>query len=221
MSRPVSETFKLALGLSPVEPIELVRIDYAERTGLRRTKQFAIWPVDITFGRDIFRSNPWIVIGEYNIGIEQFPTVDITFLDAERQFRNEFNLVTQQEFYPDLRGAEITIFKVLKDQLTDEADTIKDTFLVSQWSANDEVVVLTCDTFLQSPQRTFPPLTYSRRICQWVFKDAKTCQWVTSQGGNVSFCDKTIAGVNGCLAHQNTRHYGGFPTIADENISPV
>ncbi len=221
MPRPVSTAFQDALGAQLIEPIELLRFVFKTNRGRNSIKEFAVWPTDVTFGGATFTSNPWIEVKDYAIGLTEFPTVSIIFLDAESQFRNAFATAPQIEGYPDLRGSSVTVFKVLKDQLSNEDDAIKDSFKISQWSANDALIELVCDTLLQSPQRGFPPFTYSRRVCQWVFKDPMTCQWIASQGGNAEFCDKTLAGEDGCKAHNNTEHFGAFPTIADEEIDTL
>lgn len=219
MPRDVSSAFKASLTSGVVKPIELIRITYKDDVGLYRTSQLAIWHEQVVLGRMIFRSFPWCTISPYTIGNEEFPTLELTFVDVDGQYRDEFSGAPQINHYPDLRSAVIEVFKVNSADLDDDADAIKDSFIVSSVNASDDLVVLRCDTYLQNPNRSFPPYTYVRRHCQWQFKDPKTCQWTRRKGGNSKYCDKTMDGPRGCSSHNNIENFGGFPGIADESLN--
>ncbi|RKZ66396.1 MAG: hypothetical protein DRQ48_10790 [Gammaproteobacteria bacterium] len=221
MPRDVSAAFVNSLATSPIRPIELIRITYQDLAGLNHGAQFAIWPEEVILGRSIFKSYPWCAIGPYIIGNAEYPNVEITFIDTNSEYRSQFVGAPKLNSYPDIRGATVEVFKVNSLDLDDEADAIKDTFIVSSVNASDEAVVLRCDTLLQNPRRSFPPFTFTRRVCQWQFKDPLTCQWKASQGGNRTSCDKTMEGGNGCSAHGNIVNFGGYPGIADETLNTL
>lgn len=218
MPRNVSDEFKAALTANPVRPIELVSITYKDSSLLNRTKQFAIWPSQVVLGRLIFQPRPYIWLDAYEIGLANFPTTAVTFLTS--QYKQDFaDAYSIHLGYPDLRGAQVKVWRVLADHLESEDDTIADTFTVGTPSYGDEHVTLDCDTVLQNPARTFPPNTYTRQTCQWTFKDPLTCKWISGQGGDASFCSKVMDGDSGCKAHKNTKNFGAYPSIADEAIN--
>ena len=76
-----------------------------------------------------------------------------------------------------------------------------------------------------------PNGVYNRNFCRHIFKDDR-CGWTTETGldtnykyanknstENPSFkigelqCDHSLMGPNGCVAHRNSRRFGGFPSI--------
>jgi hypothetical protein len=220
MPRNLSDSFLSKLSAQSIRPIELISITYKDIFLLNRTKQFAIWPTDIILDRLIFKSFPYVAIDDYSIGLEDHPTTTITFLDVDSQFRTEFrDAQNSYAQYPDLRNADITVWKILANHLTSSADVIKDTFKISDFSADDEFVQLKTDTLFQNPNHSFPPRVYSRRTCQFIFRDPLTCGWINGQGGDSQSCDHSLAENNGCAAHKNTSRVGMYPSISDEAIT--
>lgn len=211
--RNILASFINALKTSPVKPVDLLEIEYKDADGYNRTKFVAIYPTNITFKNQTYTSNVNIQVGEFSDGLVEFPNVNITFLDLDGQFRDFFSDAPMILNYPDLRGATITLKRVMANALTGGAIISK--YRLARWSASSEAVQFECDTHLQNAPRPFPPYVFSRLTCQWIYKDSYTCKYA----GNLKTCSKQLAGPNGCIEHKNSKNFGGTPSIADEDIA--
>jgi hypothetical protein len=60
--------------------------------------------------------------------------------------------------------------------------------------------------------RLFPRRLQNRDFCPWKYKGAE-CGYV----GGLATCDRTLLGVNGCAAHNNTLRFGGYPGLNATN----
>ncbi len=58
----------------------------------------------------------------------------------------------------------------------------------------------------------FPIRKQRKNRCAWRYKGAK-CGYT----GGLATCDYTLDGANGCIAHNNTQRFGGFPGIQDRS----
>mgnify|MGYP001560328238 CR=1 FL=1 len=76
---------------------------------------------------------------------------------------------------------------------------------VSDAMATEQAVALTL-SFWDLAGQPFPKNRFSRDRCQFVFKDAATCQY----SGAVTTCDKSYASSSGCLGRDNQANYGAF-----------
>ncbi len=60
----------------------------------------------------------------------------------------------------------------------------------------------------------FPRRLQISQYCQWGYKSVE-CNY----RGALATCDRTLQGVNGCAAHNNTLNFGGFPGIRGRSVS--
>lgn len=56
----------------------------------------------------------------------------------------------------------------------------------------------------------FPVRKQRKNRCAWRYKGTK-CGYT----GGLATCDYTLDGANGCIAHNNTQRFGGFPGLVD------
>lgn len=56
---------------------------------------------------------------------------------------------------------------------------------------------------------SIPQTTLWRDNCPHTYKDQVTCKY----SGNLATCSQKYFGPNGCLAHENTKNFGGNPSI--------
>jgi len=62
--------------------------------------------------------------------------------------------------------------------------------------------------------KTFPRRRQTRDFCQWRYK-GEQCGY----SGPMQSCDLTLAGPNGCKAHNNTIRFGAFPGINTRDVN--
>ena len=88
----------------------------------------------------------------------------------------------------------------------DEPEIQEDFFVLSS-NQNDFTVSFQIGT-AQSTMSAFPPRRQFRDVCAWRYKGDE-CGY----SGEMPTCSRSYNGTNGCIAHNNGRRYGGFPTF--------
>lgn len=123
-----------------------------------------------------------------------------------------------------LRGNRITHIIVF-DGLTDQG---KD-FCLGNVMYIDSVTITATDVQFTFESRfnvlgiDLPLCSYNRDFCRWVY-GSEECGWRTSLGvdtqhyplADATWCDHSLRGSNGCVAHFNNRRFGGFPALVSK-----
>ena len=218
--RGISSTFKTLLGTSPVQPVVLIEILYLTAQFQMKWKRLAFHHQNITFEGNVYQAQLGSASG-YEQAQDAFGEIDIAIFEKDHQQSglwanntNMFNDVKNKvSGVPDLRDSLIVVHKVLLDNLTE--GSITDEFICNSISVNDEVYQLHCASRLQNPNTQFPPYTYVRTTCRWIFKSVE-CGFQNSSGLAFSSCPKSI---EGCRERKNTKRYGAMPGVPDSRLN--
>lgn len=103
-------------------------------------------------------------------------------------------------------GANVTI-KVVNTASLESAPEFEEYFIVGRSSMNAGFVQFELSVPNYIAMR-FPPRVLIRNFCGWTYKNA-ACGYQ----GEKPTCDYSLFGDNGCQAHNNTAHFGGFPSM--------
>jgi phage-related protein len=124
-------------------------------------------------------------------------------LSAEDQTRT---LAQYIEAYAGLVNSTVIMTVVNSGALSGPAE-IQETFKIMSASVNEYVVDFDLGTD-SAVNKRWPQYRQFKDRCPWRFK-SKRCGYT----GPMSTCDYTLAGGNGCMAHANVKHFGGFPGL--------
>ncbi|MHA1248739.1 MAG: hypothetical protein ACTSRP_01985 [Candidatus Helarchaeota archaeon] len=124
-----------------------------------------------------------------------------------------------------LEGKKIKIYHgYLEDFIASGLSAgISEEYFIKMISISDERIEVDLSSVLGFFDASFPLRYYIRDFCPWNFGD-ENCKFGTPEGSNtidltnfpsasMTECDKTYGGPNGCLAHKNTKNFGGFPQL--------
>lgn len=161
---------------------------------------------NIDFGKDD-TGNPYTYQAanfEFDISMELNgePSIKLTAQDQTR------TLAQYIEAYGGLVGSKVTMIVVSSNALDKPAE-IQEDFTIISASVNEYVVSFDLGTPSAVNMR-WPQYRQFKDRCPWKFK-SRRCGYV----GPKATCDYTLAGGNGCIAHANVKHFGGFPGIND------
>jgi phage-related protein len=109
-------------------------------------------------------------------------------------------------------GFNVTLYVVNAGAL-DQPPEIEEFFQVLSASASE----YRCEFQLgaeNEAMKTFPRRRQMKDFCQWRYKDPSTCRYA----GPLATCDLTFQGTNGCAAHGNTIHFGGWPGMNTNGV---
>jgi phage-related protein len=124
-------------------------------------------------------------------------------LSAEDQTRT---LAQYIEAYAGLVNSTVIMTVVNSGALSGPAE-IQETFKIMSASVNEYVVDFDLGTD-SAVNKRWPQYRQFKDRCPWRFK-SKRCGYT----GVMPTCDYTLAGGNGCMAHANVKHFGGFPGL--------
>lgn len=97
--------------------------------------------------------------------------------------------------------------KVVSSIMLNEPAEINESFEVIESSANGYTIDWTLGT-KNMLGKQFPNRRQLKNRCSWQYKSPE-CGY----SGAMTSCDYSMNGDNGCLAHSNTKNFGGFPGI--------
>jgi hypothetical protein len=137
---------------------------------------------------------------DISMDVNQEPTIKLTAQDQTR------TLAQYIEAYGGLVNSTVTMIVVSSNALDKPAE-IEETFLITSASVNEYVVSFDLGTASAVNMR-WPQYRQFKDRCPWKYK-GKRCAY----SGPLKTCDYTLAGGNGCMAHANVKHFGGFPGI--------
>ena len=113
----------------------------------------------------------------------------------------------QMQLYGGGVGFNVRI-KIVNSAILDDEPEVIEWFQVTGASSNGYSISfeLGVENFLakQCPRRL-----QRQDFCGWQYKEPDTCKYT----GSMLTCDRTLEGVNGCMAHNNTINFGGYPGI--------
>jgi len=112
--------------------------------------------------------------------------------------------------YNYLLGRVVKIYLAFPDEST--TDIFGEKFFINQVSYNESEVFFRLVPIFNLLGFRLPARHYTSDWCLWIYK-SEECGYT----GPLPTCDKTLWGENGCVAHDNSSRFGGFPTL--ERIS--
>jgi lambda family phage minor tail protein L len=187
-------------------PIELFTIELPTTDSILslRTINLVARDIDLHFNDTLYTAFP-ISHGLIRTGVDlavDSVSIEVGIVDSmiiNLMFRND-----------GLRNAKVTITTVF-DGLLDDATNKVVSFegYVSSAQVDEQKAVFEVVSKFEVQDIRLPRRTYYRERCAWAYKDATTCGYT----GQLSTCDKTMEGTNGCRAHDNVLRFGGFPSI--------
>jgi phage-related protein len=121
-----------------------------------------------------------------------------------------------------LQGNRVILLKVF-DGYTNQGKEycLKDTMYIDTVTIAADKAQFTLESKFNIMDVQIPLCNYNRNFCRWRYKSTEclgtqTTLTVDSTSfplGDGTWCDHSLVGPNGCLAHTNSRRYGGFPAI--------
>lgn len=119
-----------------------------------------------------------------------------------------------------LRGNRVTHLRVFDGYLDQGKDyCLRDEMYIDRVDITAEAVAFTLEGRFNILGIQIPFNTYNRDFCRWIYQRPE-CGWIAGTGidstyplASAASCDHTLNGANGCVAHKNTRRFGGFPAI--------
>ncbi len=184
-------------------PINLVEIELSSASTIR----YAFWDTDISFDSETYTA----LRGEFsppgtNIQLE-LPNLSMEFDNVDKYW---VDVVADY----DLQGNDVTIKTVFEDELDNADAFIADTYTIGSWVVLHNKLSIELSTKFNVVGVVLPRRTYQAYFCSWKFRDQKTCGYSVAIG-NLSKCDKSFDGDNGCTKHflgTDIRRFGGFPS---------
>ena len=160
--------------------------------------RFCRWSEDIEYQGETF------VAGDFDFEVtnanNEMPTAKLSGFDGTGHVHR---LLEQAH---GGTGSEVDIIIVNTASL-DKKPEFVETFMVSSSSVKDGAV----EFALSMPN--YASMRFPRRIimsgyCSWIFR-SKECAYT----GDLTTCDYSLRGANGCTAHRNSANFGGFPSV--------
>ncbi|OED38492.1 hypothetical protein AB834_00835 [PVC group bacterium (ex Bugula neritina AB1)] len=105
----------------------------------------------------------------------------------------------------DLRGCEVNIVLVFKENLANDDDSLKDIFFIDSYSSSETTVSFNLSSKLDVLEVVLPRRKYSRLHCSWIFK-GNECGY----SGGETQCNRTW---QRCNELANSSRFGGFPSL--------
>jgi len=123
-----------------------------------------------------------------------------------------------------LRGNRVYHLKVFNELLTLKSCCIKDIMYIDAITITPTEVNIKLESKFNILDVQVPLRMYYRDFCGFTYKSPECgydFAYYLGSGVNAELfplasetsCDHTLRGPNGCLAHDNTLRFGGFPTI--------
>ncbi len=189
-----------------LEPIALYEIVTVSGVSLF----FAEYDANVTFNSKTYIAIP---IGREVVRSSTEAGIDNLRLSLGNADQN-LSLILQQN--DGFRGTSVRVLLVFADLLSDPDNKII-TFegIVSATKITPNMIMFDVTSKLDVQHLSLPRRIYRADRCQWVYKDVLTCQYT----GDLPTCDKVIDGTNGCRAHDNVIHYGGYPGIPEKRTT--
>lgn len=132
------------------------------------------------------------------------PTIQLGIVDHSRLVQ------AKMQSYGGGVGFKVTVTVVNAGAPAAPAEIVE-FFEVVAASATDYVATFTLGAE-SGLARIFPRRRQMRDFCSWRYKSTE-CGYAGAMGS----CDLTLNGPNGCVAHANAQHFGGFPGISPRN----
>jgi hypothetical protein len=158
---------------------------------------------DITYQGVLYTAIQFSI--ELNDEIGTQPQISLTIQDFSRA------VLKTMYAYGGGVGFPVTCMVTNSDAL-DQPPDVEEFFEIISAQAANYVVTWTLGAE-SGLTRTFPKRQQRKDFCQWVYRDQATCRY----SGNIPNCDRTLAGANGCSAHQNSVNFGGMPNLVSAN----
>jgi lambda family phage minor tail protein L len=128
-----------------------------------------------------------------------------------------------------LRGNRITHITTFPQFLSEYGgsrfDCLEENMYIDSANITNDTVSFKLETRFNIMSLQIPLCIYNRNFCRWRFR-SNECSWSPVVSGEVNLdaenypmassnsCDHSLKGPNGCLAHNNTVRFGGFPSIS-------
>jgi len=122
-----------------------------------------------------------------------------------------------------LQGNRVIHFRVFNGYLDQGKEyCLTDIMYVDTTTITDKKVEFTLESRFNIVNLQLPQGTYSRNFCRWRYysveclgnQEELELDTLNFPISSLVSCDHTLIGPNGCMAHKNTRRFGGFPGIA-------
>jgi hypothetical protein len=130
------------------------------------------------------------------------PTVSVAIKDFTKAIQG------RMQAYGGGLGFNVTIYVVNAGNLLQPPEVVEFFQVIGAKAANYIV------TFTLGAENavavTFPKRRQTKDFCQWRYKDPETCAYA----GSLATCDLSLQGPNGCVVHENSPNFGGYPGIS-------
>lgn len=110
-----------------------------------------------------------------------------------------------------MEGKKVTITRLLFDSNAIYVGSRSIDLTIKGISVKEDYATFTLSTGVDVLGVSFPSTTIRANICRWLFKDKMDCKYA----GSDTTCGMTWAD---CLAKGNSRNFGGFPGVINENF---
>lgn len=169
-----------------------------------KTKEFVETLYFVNNKEDIDYQGHTYIASSFDLDVKkatgEAPTISLTICDPTRAIE-----ATIQE-YKGATGFKVRIIFVNTSAL-DQPPEISEEFEIIYTTNSNYKVVATLGA--ENPlAKKCPRRMCFREVCTWLYKSSE-CGYT----GDISKCDYTLTGNNGCRAHNNSRNFGGFPGI--------
>lgn len=137
---------------------------------------------------------------EIKKGSGEAPSLSLTVYDVTRAIEAAI-----QE-YKGATGFKVRVMFVNTGALDLPPELIEEFIILS---TSNQGYVISATLGAENPlTKKCPKRTCFREVCTWLYK-SEECGYK----GDITACDYTLSGINGCKAHNNTKNFGGFPGI--------
>lgn len=219
----IPETTKLEQGVWIYLVTQWLDLDTAPSPAVVR---LARYDENVTFDSNVYTSFAFEVDTIQQNAKGEIEQTRVTFASPNGVFQS---YLEQNE---GLKGRRCTIALVHEDHLGDPASVIEFKFRVFSASYDSNNIILTLSTRLDEVLLKVPIRRFSKLRCTHVYKHEgcwlrSGSSFVISSGfiaattgdGTGNTCSKILDDSNnGCLAHTNTKRFGGFPGIGDRSV---
>lgn len=161
---------------------------------------------------DITLAGQLYVASAFQINIQEseneLPTISVSIVDITQ------TIMRYLEEYKGANGSHITMYVFPATSTVIERAEVDYTFDVISASADTENYTATWQLGAENPLTLpVPARKQMRDRCQWRYKSGD-CGYT----GGIATCDLSLDGPNGCTAHNNVEHFGGYPGINVRNV---
>jgi phage-related protein len=156
---------------------------------------------DVTIDGEAYQALPFEI--QIDKRSDSTPSVNISIQDQLQMVQSYL------QTYKGGTGSNVKVLVVTgpdKDALTSEVE-LSDDFAITNSSVKDYVV--TWELGVDNPlNQNVPARVALKNVCSFIYK-SQNCGY----SGAMPTCDLSLAGANGCRAHDNEGNYGGMPGI--------